>query len=288
MSGKSDNNIHGYAFVPGKNGGRPHRRPAVLAVIALAAVILAVFSFRAGVMRKAGSKAEEPAPHKESAVVALVLDDFGYTEKNLEALRDMGAAFTMAVLPNAPCSGSACSFAEENGTEVILHLPMEPKGETARLERDTIGPDMDEAAVSKVIEKAFLSVPTAVGVSNHMGSKATEDIRLMTVVLDDLGKRGMFFLDSFTTARSVCKRAALERAVPYARRDIFIDNVLEEEYIIGQLETLERMALAGGRAVAIGHDRGVTIDVLRRAIPKMREKGIRFVVLSELMTEGRE
>ena len=257
-----------------------NRRLILFALLAVAVGIFAAFGFRV--------KQVPPPPDRYAPLVALVLDDFGYTRKNLDALKDVDAPLTVAVLPDTPYSKAVCSFADENGLEVILHLPMEPEMETHHLEKDTIGSGMDDAAVKKIIANAFRSVPTASGMSNHMGSKATKDDRLMTVVLGDLKDRGMFFLDSFTTKRSVCEQAARKVGIPYLRRDVFIDNRLEGEYIKRQMEKLEQTAFTDGSAVGIGHDRGVTIDVLREVVPKMKEKGIKFVYLSEMVEERME
>lgn len=247
------------------------RRLVQVAAVAVAAVIIVLAGFFV-------MNAEKDIP-----MFALVLDDFGYTGKNLDAVRDMGIPLTMAVLPNVPYSAAVCSFAQENGLEVILHLPMEPEDRTVSMEECTISGDMSDETVKENIAGAFHSVYTAMGVSNHMGSRATGDSRLMTVVLSDLKKRNMFFLDSCTTGNSVCGQVAVDTGVPYISRDIFIDNKREEEYIRQQLEKAEKRAFSKGSVVAIGHDSSATIDVLRKVIPGMKKRGIRFVKLSEVV-----
>jgi polysaccharide deacetylase 2 family uncharacterized protein YibQ len=264
-----------------------------VALVIITASIFAVCRFRAGEkaedvpLPEEAREKEAGSPEKEPAVIALVLDDFGYTKKNLEKVKDIGVPLTVAVLPGTPYCGTVCSFAEENGLEVILHLPMEPEKETEHLEKDTIRTDMDDATVKEIIADAFRTVPAADGVSNHMGSKATGDRRLMASVFADLKKRDMFFLDSFTARRSICRELAEETGIPYVRRDVFIDNDLDAAYIRKQLEKLQHLALEKGKAVGIGHDRGITVEVLQETVPGMRENGIKFVTLSE-MVEGQK
>jgi len=190
---------------------------------------------------------------------------------------------TLAVLPNTPYAGKVCELAERDGLEVILHLPMEPRVETAHLEKDTVMTGMDDARVKAIMENAFRSVYAAKGVSNHMGSKATGDMGLMSAVLGGIGERGMFFLDSVTTDGSVCAPAAESEGVPFLRRDIFIDNEPDAGKIKAQLEKLEHIARDKGFAIGIGHDRTLTISVLAEEIPGMRERGIDFVRLSDLL-----
>jgi len=233
------------------------------------------------------AKRTEPSkfalPVKKSAVVALVLDDFGYSKKNLDALKDLKTPITFAVLPKAPYTEKVCSFAKKNGFEIIIHLPMEPEKETKSLERNTLTCEMTDAEIKKNVMDSFKSVPSATGMSNHMGSKATCDERLMTVVCKLLKKKNMFFLDSFTTEKSVSGKVAKKEGVPCIKRDIFIDHSADAIYIKERMNELEKMAFDKGYVVAIGHDRSLTVKVLEETIPQMKADGVKFVNLSEIV-----
>jgi len=221
---------------------------------------------------------------KNDAVIALVLDDFGYTKKNLRELKNLKTPITLAVLPNAPYTETVCSFAKENGFETIIHLPMEPEKTTESLEKNTITCDMTDAEIKKNVMAAFKSVPSAEGVSNHMGSKATGNERLMTTVFTLLKNKNMFFLDSFTTEKSVSESVAEETGVIRVKRDIFIDNKSDKEYIRAQMDKLKEMAFSKGYVIAIGHDRSLTVKVLHETVPIMKKEGVRFVLLSEMIS----
>ncbi|MFH1411071.1 MAG: divergent polysaccharide deacetylase family protein [Candidatus Omnitrophota bacterium] len=212
---------------------------------------------------------------------ALVLDDFGYNKRNLAALKELDVPITLAVLPHTPYAKDICAFADENGFEVILHLPMQPEGAGAPVEKNTINADMDEAAVRKTIADALMSVPNAKGVSSHMGSKATKDARLMSIVFNELKNRDLFFLDSFTSGESVCREEAKLAGVTYFRRDIFIDNVQEPGDIAERLDEMEAAADTSRTMVGIGHDRVLTVRVLKESAAGMNEKGVELVFLSD-------
>ncbi len=258
-----------------------------LAVAALVVLVFAIRIFPGRKMKPLVSPVEIVQPEKPLPMAALILDDFGYSRRNLAALKEVGVPLTMAVLPHAPYTEEVCVFAEKNGFEVILHLPMEPEGQNIRAEEDTIAIGMGEEKVKEIMISAFKSVSSAKGASNHMGSRATADARVMSLVLEDMARRGIFFLDSYTTKDSVCVDIALEKGVPCIKRDIFLDNKNEAEYIRGQILEFERMVLDNGSAVAIGHDRPGTISVLKETVAGMKEKGIRFVRLSEFIQERR-
>jgi uncharacterized protein len=269
------------------------RRSRVITFVLAAAVMLLAYDLLKGPVQRPIERVEvqedasEPA-EEESPLIAVVLDDFGYSLKNLAALKDMDAPLTLAVLPGLPYSARVSDLATTSGMEVILHLPMEPEGETAALEKDTVMTGMRFSQISDIIDRDLVSVPGASGVSNHMGSKATADRELMEEVLSLLDSRGLFFLDSVTTARSVAGEIAAEKDMPYIRRDIFIDNKLDSRYIESQMLKAFDLALEQGSAVVIGHDRPETVETLSHVIPGAKEKGIKFVVLSEMITAREE
>jgi len=257
-----------------------------ISLLIVAAMLLAVFIARQADhgKEKASRKAPAPATAEDTRpLLAIVLDDFGYSKQNLAVLEEIRYPLTFAVLPDTPYAKSVCAFACENGYEVILHLPMEPVVHSRSMEAGTVMTDMQEDDIRALVAQGLGSVPGAVGASNHMGSKATADERVAGVVIEELGKRGLFFLDSMTIAGSVCGKVADERAVPCARRDIFIDNVLEKEAIVSQLGKAAEIARKKGCAVAIGHDRPLTVQVLKEVMPEMSERGIKFVKLSEII-----
>jgi polysaccharide deacetylase 2 family uncharacterized protein YibQ len=66
-------------------------------------------------------------------------------------------------------------------------------------------------------------------------------------------------------------------------RNVFIDNSSTEEDIKQQLEQLIQLSLSKGKAIGIGHPHPSTLKSIKEMIPKLKEKGIEVVPLSELM-----
>ena len=120
------------------------------------------------------------------------------------------------------------------------------------------------------------------GVNNHMGSRATADRRVMTAVLGAL-PHGMYFIDSRTTAASLGEALARQMNIGTAARNVFLDDVPNEEAIRRQLRELEHEAAARGVAVGIGHMYPATIKVLTHDAPLLRASGIRFRRASEVV-----
>jgi len=213
--------------------------------------------------------------------IAIVLDDWGYNPNNLGIIEGIKYPLTISVLPNLAYSKSIAQQLGRRGFEIILHLPLEPR-EKFRLERDTIMAYMDPKAVTGILKKDLAGLPYTKGVSGHMGSRATEDAKLMAVIFRELKKRNLYFLDSFVSGKSVCSLVAQEVSLSFARRDVFLDNQEEPLYIRGQLRKLKLLALAKGFAIGVGHDRRITLGVLREVMPELEKEGFKFVFVSEL------
>jgi len=213
--------------------------------------------------------------------IAIVLDDWGYNLSDLQIVDQIRYPFTAAVLPEATHSRKVSEGLHSRGYEIILHFPMEPE-ERNDLEKNTVTTSLTKPEILKILDRDLADVVYAKGISNHMGSKATRDIRTMTVIFQELKKRRLYFLDSYVTSKSICRDLARKMSLTSFRRDVFLDNIEEKEYIKKQIYILKNKARLQGFAVGIGHDRKITLEVLREVMPEMAKEGYKFVFLSEL------
>ncbi|HPA96415.1 MAG TPA: divergent polysaccharide deacetylase family protein, partial [Thermoanaerobaculia bacterium] len=221
-------------------------------------------------------------PRPAGGRIALVIDDLGRRPSDLATIAALGVPVAHAVLPYEPHSAAMAAAAAAAGAEVLLHLPMEA------LDGEDPGPGalrlgMDDAALAAATRAALAAVPEAVGINNHMGSALSADRRAMAVVLGVARERGLFFLDSRTTAATVGFRLARELGVPAAERQVFLDDSLSAADIEAELERLRALALEEGSAIAIGHPHPVTFAQLAAEVPRAQAAGVRFVRLSELL-----
>jgi polysaccharide deacetylase 2 family uncharacterized protein YibQ len=216
--------------------------------------------------------------------IALVLDDFGSMSQELaERFCALSQSLTLAILPNEGEVDQILDLARRGGHEVLVHLPMEPEN----FPEKNPGPDAlfisdDSTRVRQLVRRAFRKIPGAVGLNNHMGSRATANHELMRHVLLEVKRRGLLFLDSRTSANSVAFDMALSMEVPTAKRDLFIDPVDQALAIATNLWALADLAAQQGRAIGIGHDREQTLVALEKTLPQLEMRGFRFVTISEL------
>ena len=249
---------------------------AILLGVIVVQIIALVFLFK----KPAGEKKVKVLP---KAKIAIVLDDWGYNIRNIKYLKIIDSPVTIAVLPDLVYSRKVADEAKRNKKEVIVHLPLEPHPyESMGLELNTIKTNMGEKKIIRLLNQSLRSVPHIKGISSHMGSKATEDLKTMEVIFKELKKRRLYFLDSFVTTKSICKELSKRMRINFSQRDIFLDNNQDPNYIRNQLAELVEIAERKGYAIGIGHDRKNTLEVLAEEIPKLEEQGFMFVFLSDL------
>jgi len=116
-----------------------------------------------------------------------------------------------------------------------------------------------------------------------MGSRLSKNRDALQMIMRALYERKMFYLDSLTTNDSIGWVVAKELNVPYAKRDIFIDNSKKPLDIALQLQKLEKIALQKGYAIGIGHPNLSTFEELTKWLPRIKQLGFKIVPLSEII-----
>jgi polysaccharide deacetylase 2 family uncharacterized protein YibQ len=227
---------------------------------------------------------EEGAGQRSSPQLALIIDDGGYNMENFKEMLGIGKPITYAILPFTPHAREAALLAYRDGSEVMLHLPMEPKnGEQYSLEKNTVRTGMDSKRVQKILEDALKQVPHVRGINNHMGSKATEDPQVMEALMQVLKKEGLYFIDSNTSFQTLGPEMARKAGVASRRNDQFIDREKKIEAIKNAIRLAMRKAKQEGRAVAIGHPHPLTARAIKEMISEIEKEGIRLVFASEVV-----
>jgi hypothetical protein len=222
-------------------------------------------------------------PEKKLPLVAIIIDDLGYDKKVAIKLSKLNAMLTFSILPYSPFQQSIARLSREKGFGIMLHLPMEP------VEYPDVNPgpgtlltSMTPDQLTRQLEKDLDSVPFIRGVNNHMGSKMTAESSHMYQIFSILKKRGLYFVDSRTTVKTLCKPSARLFQIPFAQRDVFLDHRVEVEFIRKQIKELVRIAQRNGYAVGIGHPHSLTYQVLKEMLPDIQKK-VRLVPASDIV-----
>lgn len=228
----------------------------------------------------------EPAGAAEPRI-ALVIDDLGIDQARTRRVIALPGPLTMAFLPYGYNLGKLSIAARAAGHELIVHLPMQPQDDDTDPGPNALLRFLAPNELRERIAWNLSRFQGFVGVNNHMGSGFTRWDDGVTILMQEIKGRGLLFLDSLTSRVSVAGRIASELEVPFAVRDVFLDNEQTAVEIQRQLDKLEEIARKKGYAIGIGHPHDATIETLKAWLPGAKARGLSIVPLSAVVRQRR-
>ncbi len=213
-------------------------------------------------------------------VIAIVLDDVGVNHAHAEAAIDLPAEITLSFMTYADGVAGMAARAHAKGHELMVHVPMEPVGEKNDPGPNALKVELSDAEILRRLRWGLDRFDGYVGINNHMGSRFTQDDRGMRLVMEELQRRHLLFLDSRTIANSVGERIADQIGVAHVSRDVFLDDDMSGAAVAKQLAIAERVARETGQVIAIGHPHPATIAAIKAWLPRAKAQGFIIAPLS--------
>jgi len=217
---------------------------------------------------------------RDRPIIAIVLDDVGVVKSHAEQAIALPPEITLSLMTYAAHVDDMAKRARAKGHELLVHVPMEPLSNKIDPGPKALGVANGDAEILARLRWGLDRFDGYIGINNHMGSRFTQDERGMGVVMRELKRRNLLFLDSKTIATSVGDRLAVELGVAHVLRDVFLDDDMSGTAVLQQLALAERVARENGHAIAIGHPHPATIAALKAWLPRAKAAGFVIVPLS--------
>jgi len=264
----------------------PVETPARLRALVLGLVSAAVLSLALAVPPFASWSAVPAPPAVRAAApprVAIVFEHAGASLADLAPIYAMRQPFGLGIFPHARYSAQTVRDAVAHGLVPILHLPMEARNplDTAPV-AGAVWVRMTDGEIARIVEDDLASTPGVVGVSNHAGSRATADPRIMTAVLRAVKARGLWFEENRTTPLSVASDVAARLGLRRVLITVYLDDPPVD--IERKVRALIPLAQREGAVLAAAHITTGTPLVVRRLLPEFRRAGIVFVPITEFLS----
>ncbi len=228
-----------------------------------------------------------PSAHGKP-MIAVVIDDMGLDRKRAEKVIALPAPLTLSFMTYAQDLPRMTAEAHAKGHELMVHMPMQPQAAAFDAGPEALTVGASDQDLRQRIDWGLTRFDGYVGINNHMGSRFTEDSAGMAVVMQELSKRGLLFLDSVTTAHSVAAKEAAINHVPFVARQVFLDNEQSEQAIAAQLGRAEEAARKHGFAIAIGHPHDSTIAALGVWLASVKSRGFVIVPVTAVAVKAME
>ena len=226
-----------------------------------------------------------PAPSARGSAprLAIIVDDLGSRRDVFDLVREVGRPLAVGVLPDLPLSGWIAAEASRVRLEVLIDLPMEPY----RYPEVDPGPGalmmaMPAAELGGRVARHLGALPSAIGATNHMGSRMTEDRARMRAALEPLAERRLIFVDALTSNHSVAFEEARSLGMRVGRRQVVVDAAGGEAAERERLDEAGRLAMARGEVIVLAHGHPLTLRLIKEYVPRWEAAGIRLVPVSQL------
>ncbi|MBX7491122.1 divergent polysaccharide deacetylase family protein [Helicobacter turcicus] len=221
--------------------------------------------------------------------LAIIIDDIS-TLAQYKAITQIPFKLTPSLFPKSKVNPDTPKIAQI-APFYMIHLPLEALNFYQKEHKWLFVGDSKEK-IELYINAIKQDFPNLSYINNHTGSKFTQDLKSMSLLLETLNTHHINFVDSRTIGAT--KTAAAYAKSPYIafnpcqqtplERDIFLDNTLEIPKITQQLIQAVQIAKQKGYAIAIGHPHKATFLALKNATDYLENSGIELVYIHEIIT----
>lgn len=218
--------------------------------------------------------------------LAIIIDDMGYNLARGQRALSLPADVTYAMLPFTDFGRQLATEAHAMGREVMLHIPM--ASASPLMTPGELSPSSSRVMFARSLASAIADIPYIRGVNNHMGSELTQQDREMRWLMENIGSRGLFFVDSRTTELTVAATTATQEGVPNASRDVFLDHDTSEIEMSAAWQRVHQLAHQNGSAILIAHPYQETLDFLQTMLADRTDETVKIVPVSELIERRRQ
>ena len=215
--------------------------------------------------------------------IAIVVGGIGIAADGSEAAVELPGAVTLAFAPYGKNLAAMLARARASGHEILLQLPLEPYGYPGNDPGPhtlTVGASAEENIDR--LHWLMSRITTYVGVTNYLGARFTSEETALAPLLDEIGGRGLLYLDDGSSGMSKADRQAKGKA-PFARADFVLDAVTEAAAIDAKLAQVEAIARQRGYAIATATAFPVTIERIAEFVKSATERGFEIVPLTALV-----
>jgi polysaccharide deacetylase 2 family uncharacterized protein YibQ len=214
--------------------------------------------------------------------IALVLGGMGLNPGLTQmAIAELPGDVTFAFAPYGDDPQPLVNMARKNGHEIVLQVPMEPIGYPASNPGPkTLLAEADKNANLDALTWHMGRFAGYAGIMNYMGGKLLSEPQALQPILQEIRRRGLFYLDDGTAGRSMAGQVANSVGLKLRTGHKVIDANADPRSIAAALAELEAEARVNGYAIGTGAGLDVTIATVAQWAKSLSDKGILLVPLS--------
>lgn len=218
--------------------------------------------------------------------IAIIVTNLGLNKKSTELALTLPKQCGLGFLPYTKTLKPLLHQAQTNGHEIYLYLPLqmsrsyENPGKYALL--GNLPPEDNLARLNLILN----SHARYDGVYSSFKEVFTSNAQISEMLLDHLDSKNLIFVMGRVQQGHLPPHLKKRDNLVYT--NIVIDKEPDEQAINNSLEKLIKTSKEKG--VAIGYTQGftLTIEMIRDWLPKLKDRGVMLVPISELLKEDKQ
>ncbi len=224
-------------------------------------------------------------PVQGRAMIALVVVDLGLSEKSTQnVFRSLPSVVSFSFSPYARKAEALGQLARASGHEIWMDLPLETEtfgesdpGSRAILRNASLE---QNAAHTLWLLSRLQGYSGVILPENHIFRSDITDIK---VVVDELIGRGLGIVEMNELGSPEISARAYQDESPYDVGDFIMDYELNSRRIAQNFKALELRALKNGKAIGFIHPHPLSLQVTKRWIDSLEDKGVQLAPLSAVV-----
>jgi hypothetical protein len=228
-----------------------------------------------------------PATAGGKLLVAIIVTGLGLNEQGTAAaINTLPGNVSLAFAPYGKGLDRTVADARAAGHEILLQVPLEPFD----YPDNDPGPDtlLTGQAPRDNLDKLFTIMGKFggyVGLMNYMGARFTTSAADFGPMMEELGSRGLGYIDDGSSNRSLAPQLAAANAVQFGRADLALDTNPARAPILEALKALEVKAATRGSAIGVISGLPVSIATIAEWATTAADRNIEIVPVSALMAK---
>lgn len=216
--------------------------------------------------------------------VAMLVTGLGLADQSTrDAIDTLPDNVTLAFAPYGDGVAELASAARQGGHEIMLQVPMEPfdypqndPGPQTLLTGQPARANLDR------LYWLMARIGAYTGLVNYMGARFTASAIDFGPIMEEIGLRGLSYVDDGTSNRSLAPQMAEDNGVDFARADIVVDREPSRAAILDELERLEQTATRRGYAIGFASALPVSVRTIAEWANELDDRGILLVPVSAI------
>jgi polysaccharide deacetylase 2 family uncharacterized protein YibQ len=230
-----------------------------------------------------GSGPVEKKSDSTNPTIAIIVDDTGATQQNLDKWLEIDAPLTFSILPFYQATHDEAETLYQAGYRIMMHIPTENDPPHSFSGTGQLETGMNQATAFATLDGDLADIPHVTGINNHQGGKGCNDLNLMTHECEWAQQNNLFVVDSDSSTASKVSKAAAGLGMPRRLNQLFIDHQNDPDYIRKAMRQLADIARRDGTAIGICHfHRPNTPTIVGEMIQTLRSEGIHFAFVQDV------